>query len=202
MGIDLKKGQKISLEKDDGSKLNSFCVGANWGIIETSSFFSGVKRVSVDLDLSVGMFNKRNHLHNTVYFRNLVAKGIRHSGDDLIGDVHGDDGLDNEVMTINLEEIPAYIEQLVFVLNSYKKQDFATIPFASIRLYEGVPNQANQIFATYNIASDARFSGYVSMVLGKLYRNEHNEWIFYAIGEACEAKGLRETLEIVEKRFL
>jgi len=201
MAINLQKGQRISLEKDDGTQLNSFCVGANWGAIESRSFFGGIKKVSVDLDLSVGMFNKRNHLNNTVYFRNLVAKGIRHSGDDLVGDVYGDDGLDNEVMTINLQDIPDHIEQLVFVLTSYKKQDFATIPFASIRLYEGTSNHVNKIFATYNIASDSKFAGYVSMILGKLYRRG-NDWRFSAIGEACKAKDLKGTLRVVEERFL
>jgi tellurium resistance protein TerZ len=201
MSINLQKGQQISLQKDDGTKLNSFYVGANWGAIETRSFFGGLKKISVDLDLSVGMFDKRGHLNNTVYFRNLVAKGVRHSGDDIIGDVYGDDGLDNEVMRINLQEIPAHIEQLVFILTSYKKQDFTAIPFASIRLYEGSPNQVNQIFATYNIASDSKFSGYVSMILGKLYRRD-DEWKFSAIGEACRAKDLKETLKFIEERFL
>ena len=31
----LEKGQKINLEKDDGSKMTKFCVGCNWGMIET-----------------------------------------------------------------------------------------------------------------------------------------------------------------------
>jgi len=201
MAINLQKGQRISLEKDDGTQLNSFCVGANWGAIESRSFFGGLKKVSVDLDLSVGMFNRRNQLNNTIYFRNLVAKGVKHSGDDLVGDVYGDDGLDNEVMTINLQDIPPYIEQLVFVLTSYKKQDFSTIPFASIRLYEGRPNHVNQIFANYNIASDSKFSGYVSMILGKLYRRGE-EWNFSAIGEASKARDLKEILKVVEDRFL
>ena len=201
MAINLQKGQRISLKKDDGTKLTSFCVGANWGAIETTAFFGGSKTVSVDLDLSVGMFNKKNQLINTIYFGNLTAQGIRHSGDDLVGDIYGDDGLDNEVVNINLLAIPSNIEQLVFVLNSYKKQDFATIPFASIRLYEGTSSQVNRVFATYNIASDSKFSGYVSMILGKLYRR-NDEWKFSAIGEACKAKELKGTLRVIEESFL
>ena len=201
MSINLQKGQRISLKKDDGTKLTSFCVGANWGAIETTGFFGGSKRVSVDLDLSVGVFNNENKLINTIYFGNLSAKGIRHSGDDLVGDIYGDDGLDNEVMNIDLGEIPSNIEQIVFVLNSYKRQDFATIPFASIRLYEGTPSRVNRVFANYNIASDSKFSGYVSMILGKLYRR-NGEWKFSAIGEACKANDLKGTLQVVGKNFL
>jgi len=201
MAINLQKGQRISLKKDDGTKLTSFCVGANWGAIETTAFFGGSRTIPVDLDLSIGMYNNKNRLIRTIYFGNLESQGIRHSGDDLVGDIYGDDGLDNEIVSINLSEIPSNIEQLVFVLNSYKKQDFATIPFASIRLYEGTPSRVNQVFANYNIASNAQFSGYVSMILGKLYKR-NGEWKFSAIGEACKAKELQGTLKVVEESFL
>ena len=201
MAINLQKGQKISLKKEDGTELKSFCVGANWGIIENKGFFGGIKKVSVDLDLSVGVFNKRNQLINTIYFGNLASRGIKHSGDDLVGDIYGDDGLDNEVMRIDLSNMQSNVEQIVFVLNSYKKQDFATIPFASIRLYEGTPTQVNKVFANYNIASDSKFSGYVSMILGKLYK-KNGEWKFSAIGEPCKKSDLRATLKVVEENYL
>jgi len=201
MSINLQKGQRIVLEKKDGSTLNNFCIGANWGVIKGRGIFGGEKNISVDLDLSVGLFNKKRQLVNTIYFRNLSERGIRHSGDDLVGDKFGDDGLDNEVISINLNDIASNVEQIVFVLNSYKKQDFATIPFASIRLYEGTPSQVNRIFATYNIASDKKFAGYVSMILGKLYKH-NGKWKFSAIGEASKARNLRDTLNVVEDRFL
>ncbi|WP_260425859.1 TerD family protein [Campylobacter rectus] len=38
MAINLIKGQKISLAKDDGERLQSFCVGANWGAITKKAF--------------------------------------------------------------------------------------------------------------------------------------------------------------------
>ena len=33
MAITLEKGQRISLEKGNGSKLTNICVGVNWGAI-------------------------------------------------------------------------------------------------------------------------------------------------------------------------
>jgi len=45
MAVNLVKGQKISLQKSDGSKLNSFCVGANWGVIEKKDFLEQKKRL-------------------------------------------------------------------------------------------------------------------------------------------------------------
>ncbi len=201
MSINLVKGQKIDLKKNDGSKLNSFCVGANWGAIEKTSFFGNKKMEAVDLDLSVGLFDNKKSLVNTIYFGNLHERGVNHSGDDLTGDTDGDDGLDNEIISINLADIPSNIEQIVFVLNSYQGHDFAIVPFASIRLYEGTASRVNKIFATFNIASDAKFAGYVSMVLGKLYRR-NAEWKFSAIGEPTRDRKLQQTLNTVQNRFL
>ena len=117
--------------------------------------------------------------------------------------INGDgiDGLDNEVMEINLSQIPDNIKTVVFILNSYQGQDFATIPFASIRLYEGTPSRVNEVVATYNVASDAEFSGFVSMILGKLYRR-NGEWKFSAIGEPTRDKKLEQTIETVQQKYL
>jgi len=201
MAINLSKGQKISLKKDNGNDLNSFCVGANWGAIETKGLFGGKKKKAVDLDLSVGTFDSNKNLVDVVYFGNLKASGISHSGDDLTGDIDGDDGLDNEVININLSQIPSNIDNVVFVLNSFQGQDFATIPFASIRLYEGTPSSVNEVVATYNISNDAKFAGFVSMILGKLYRR-NGEWKFSAIGEPTRDQKLKQTLETVQQRYL
>ena len=201
MSINLQKGERISLFKSNGNRLQEFCVGANWGSIERRGIFGTSKRVSVDLDLSVGLFNAHNRLVNTIYFGNLYTKGIQHSGDDLTGDINGNDGLDNEVMSINLREIDPEINQLVFVLNSYRGQDFSDIPFASIRLYEGSKKRVKSVFSNYNVASDKQFSGYVSLVLGKLYRR-NGEWKFSAIGEPTKDRRLQGLLKTVENQYL
>ena len=43
MAISLEKGQKINLEKSNGSKLQSICVGVNWGAIVTKGFLGAKK---------------------------------------------------------------------------------------------------------------------------------------------------------------
>lgn len=199
--INLVKGQKISLKKEDGGDLTSFCIGANWGAIDGKGFFGGAKKVSVDLDLSLGLFDANKQMVDVVYFGKLEVSGIRHSGDDMSGDMDGDDGLDNEVVIVNLPQISANVEQIVFVLNSYKKQDFATIPFASIRLYEGTPERVNNVVAKYDIASDPKFAGYVAMILGKLYKR-NGEWKFAAIGEPSRDDKLETTLKTVQEKYL
>ena len=194
MAINLVKGQKISLVKGNGQTLTSFCVGANWGAITTKGFFGGEKKEAVDLDLSVGLFDAAKEFKGAVYYGRLSALGIIHSGDDRAGDVEGDDGLDNEVISIDLSQISDEIEHIAFVLNSFEGQDFSTIPFAAIRLYEGTPTEVNSVVASYNIASDAQYSGSTSMILGKLYRR-NGEWKFGAIGEATQDADLQSSLQ-------
>ena len=198
MAISLVKGQKISLEKKGGGQLESFCVGANWGMIEKKGFFGGTSKEAVDLDLSVGLYDVNKEYVGVVYFGALKAPGITHSGDDLTGDDDGDDGLDNEVIKVKLSDLPSNVEHVVFILNSFTGHDFHKVPFASIRLYEGTPERVDNVVATYNIATDPSFSGYVSMLLGKLYKR-NGEWKFAAIGEPTRDTKLEQSLKTAIK---
>jgi len=203
MAISLQKGQRISLEKVGGGALNQLCLGANWGAIEKKGLLGGKKMVPVDLDLSVALFDSSKQLIDLVYFSQLQAKkgGIKHSGDDTEGDIGGDDGLDNEVVTIDLNSVDSNADQIVFLLNSYKNQDFKDIPFASVRIYEGTPTRVDNISATYDIANDEKFSGSVAMVMGKMYRH-NGAWKFTAIGEATKDKKLELLVSAVQKQHL
>ena len=199
MAISLQKGQRISLEKD-GSQLTQICVGVNWGAIQKKGFF-GAKNEAVDLDASCGTFDGNKNPLEVVYFGQLRGRGIQHSGDDVTGDTGGDDGLDNEVILVDLSQVNPNAEQIVFVLNSFQGQDFKDIPFASIRLYEGTATRVDSILATFDIANDPKFAGSVSMVMGKLYKKD-GKWKFTAIGEATSDRKLEDTLKTVKKQYL
>ncbi len=206
--INLTKGQKISLKKENGSTLTNMCVGINWGAIEKESkgflgFGAGKSKEAVDLDGTCALFDGDKKLLDVVYFGALQSKdgAIRHSGDDLVGDVNGDDGLDNEVITVDLARVNQNAVNIVFVLNSFRGQDFSTIPFATIRIYEGTPSRVDNIFATFNISGDPKFAGYTSMVLGRLYKRE-GEWKFASIGEPTKDAKLENTLRTVVENYL
>lgn len=202
MPISLSKGQRVSLAKDDGTALNNVCVGVNWGAIEKKGFF-GSKKEAVDLDVSVGIFGNSKDLRETVYYGKLQSRdgNIVHSGDDLEGDMDGDDGLDNEVISVRLSELSESCEALSFILNSYTGHDFKDIPFASIRIYEGTPTRVDNVLATYDIANDSKFAGSVSMIMGNFYRH-NGAWKFNAIGEPTRDKKLQETLNTVASSYL
>lgn len=133
MAINLIKGQRINLEKGIGTKLTNFCVGCNWGAVTKKNFFGLSKTVDVDLDLSCLLFNSNgdvvDHIWSPLY--NLTGIGIpqgkldsrdgalHHTGDDLTGDKNGDDGLDNEIITVDLNRVWSDITSIVFFLNIY-----------------------------------------------------------------------------------
>ncbi|MBC7566535.1 MAG: TerD family protein [Pedobacter sp.] len=204
MAINLQKGQRISLEKTNGNKLQNICVGINWGAIEKKGMFGfGKTKEAVDLDASCALFGDAKNLSEVVYFGNLNSKdgAVRHSGDDLTGDMGGDDGLDNEVITLDFSRLNSSVNYVAFVLNSFRGHDFGTIPFASIRIYEGTPKLVNEVFARYDITNGAGFAGHVSMVLGVFYK-KNGEWKFNAIGEPTKDKKLEETVKTVTQSYL
>ena len=85
MTIRLEKGQRINLEKADSSKLLHFCVGCNWGAIETMrevevktprlggllghNITREMRKVTqdVDLDLSCLMTDKDGNMCDHIY---------------------------------------------------------------------------------------------------------------------------------------
>lgn len=204
MAINLQKGQRINLEKGNGSKLENICVGINWGAIEKKGLFGLSKtKEAVDLDASCALYNDAKQLTDIVYFGELRSKdgAVRHSGDDLTGDMNGNDGLDNEVISLDFTRLNPSVSYVAFVLNSFRGHDFGTIPFASIRIYEGTPSRVNEVHATYDIANGPGFAGHVSMVMGVFYK-KNGEWKFNAIGEPTKDRKLEETIRTVGQNYL
>jgi tellurium resistance protein TerZ len=203
MAINLQKGQRINLQKSSGGTLQNVCVGINWGAIEKKSMFGKATKEAVDLDASCVLYSDAKQMIDVVYFGNLRSKdgALTHSGDDLTGDMSGDDGLDNEVITLDFTKLNPSATYVAFVLNSFRGQDFASIPFASIRIYEGTPAKATEVFAKYDIANSPGFAGHVSMVMGVFYKR-NNEWKFNAIGEPTKDKKLEETIKTVAANHL
>jgi tellurium resistance protein TerZ len=196
-GINLAKGSSISLEKK-GKPISNVMVGINWGSIKHQLLGITFMNTAVDLDTSVALISNKRVLDH-VYYSNLRSRdgSVRHSGDDRFGDQNGDDGADNETITVNLNAMDPNVDQVVFYLNSYEQQDFETIPYAKIRVIDASnPNDMEEM-ATFNVATDKTFRGYVSMVLGKFVRR-NSMWEFTTVGDPIRAKNIKECIrEIV-----
>lgn len=211
MAIRLEKGQRINLEKSTGERLTHFCVGCNWGAITRRGFLGIKSTQDVDLDLSCVLTdadgNMVDHIYSPLYRRDLLARygcpagkldtterALHHSGDDLQGDTGGDDGLDNEIITVDLTRVNPRVHQIFFILNNCGREDFSQIPYAAIRMYEGTPHHVQHVFAAYDVAADPRYAGRRAMVMGKLYRRDGN-WRFAAIGDPTDDSFVGQTVQ-------
>ena len=221
MAIRLEKGQRINLEKETGAKLTNLCVGCNWGAIVKKTFFGlSSSVVDVDLDLSCLMFDAEgkpiDHIYSPLYRfgdRNVglpngkvdsVDHALHHTGDDTQGDQNGDDGLDNEIITVDLNKVSSQTNSIVFFLNIYNNNefsgDFSEIPYASIRMYEGTATKVHSVFAQYDVATKDNCRGMRALVMGELYRR-NGEWKFAAIGDAFEDRNIVQTIGRVMKDY-
>lgn len=222
MAIRLEKGQRINLEKETGAKLTNFCVGCNWGAITEKRFFGlSTHVVDVDLDLSCLMFDAEgkpiDHIWSPLYRfgdrkiglpngkLDSIDRALHHTGDDLTGDQDGDDGLDNEIITVDLNRVSPHVNSIVFFLNIYNNNeysgDFSGIPYASIRMFEGTPDKApKQVFASYNVATKTDCIGMRGLVMGKLYRR-NGDWKFAALGDAFPDPTIVNTIGRVMKDY-
>ncbi|YCA44121.1 TerD family protein [Bacillus sp. JZ8] len=197
MAITLQKGQRIDLTKGNPT-LSNILIGLGWDPVQSSGgggllsslFGGGNKAPNVDCDASVLMLqdDKITKKEQLIYFGNLKSScgSVTHSGDNLTGEGAGDD----EQILVNLQDIPSYINKLVFVVNIYdcvrRKQDFGMLKNAYIR----VQNQDNgEQLLRFNLSDD--YSGKTSLVVAEIYRYG-SDWKFGAIGDGTKDTNLQE----------
>lgn len=230
MAIKLEKGQRINLEKENGSKLTQFCVGVNWGAIAVerevqkggflgfgSKTVKETQLIDVDLDLSCVMYDAQgnlcDHLYSPLYKPDLLAQfglpagkllsntgAMRHTGDDLEGDKDGDDGLDNEIITVDLTKLSDNVTQIYFFLNNVGPEDFSQIPYAAIRMYEGTPDKVKSVYAQYDVVAEPQYAGKKALIMGRLYKKDGN-WRFNAIGDAFPDQFLGQTIQRISSAY-
>ncbi len=165
MSVNLQKGQKVNLRKEDGGALRRVMVGLGWDEVKQKRGFFAPKPQDIDCDASVFVC-VNGHLMGTddiVYFGNLTHKSscIRHMGDNLTGAGEGDD----EQIMVDLASMPSQYDKLV------------------------VDADNNQEMCKYNLSEN--YDGMTAMIFGELYRY-NNEWKFNAIGQGTRDNGLGE----------
>ena len=195
MAIKLEKGQRISLKKE-APKLEQLMCGLGWDVVKKGGFLGGLFTSNFDLDASVLCLNDKDKLASNsdlIYFGNLrhSSSAITHMGDNLTGKGEGDD----EQIIINLSMIPANIHKLVFVVNIYdaagRKQDFAQVSNAFVRL---VNLKNNQEIARYTL-SGSSYQNKTGMIMAEISR-VGDDWEVSAQGEGINVKSLEQITKI------
>ena len=188
MGISLVKGQKISLEKGDGSSLTQIYLGAGWDVAKSGGGFFGMFKGgddSIDLDASLILFNENNQPLDAVWFGQLKSKdgSIWHSGDNRTGAGDGDD----EVIHVDLTKIPPQVKSIVFTISSFRGQTFEKVENAYCRLVDATTNTE---IAKYNLSAQ---SNYTALIVAKVYRH-NGAWKMSALGETSNGKTIQDMI--------
>lgn len=193
MSVSLQKGQKVSLTKESAS-LSKVIVGLGWdeakkkgGLL--SKLTAGAP---IDCDATAIMLNngKITDKNDIIYFGNLKHKSgtVNHMGDNITGAGDGDD----EQIKVDLANLPAQFDRIVFVVNIYqcvqRKQDFGMIENAFIRLVDEVSGKE---LCKYNLSES--YANMTAMIFGEIYRH-NDEWKFNALGQGTTDPGVGEVV--------
>ena len=196
MVLDLTKGMTLDLTKiDNASGLTDVAVGVNWGQIKKGGLFGfGSSSEAVDLDLSALLYAADGSLVDKIYYGNKSGKGVRHSGDDLTGDSSQDDN-DNETITVKLADTAPSVTKIVFVLVSFKGQDFGDLPYAGMNLYNISSGKVKLANSNIDITKDSKYKGKVSMVFAALEKINNN-WTYRMIAEPTDKRSLGDLVSV------
>ena len=195
MGVNLQKGQKVSLKKSSGKKLSQLMVGLGWDAAKQSGekkgFFSSLFG-SDDIDCDASVFMCRDgkfvNKEDSIYFGKLHHESdcIKHMGDNLTGEGEGDD----EQIFVDLDKMPEHYDRLIFVVNIYqavaRKQHFGMIKNAYIRI---IDPDTREEFCRFNLSED--YTNMLSMITGEVYKRG-DEWKFNAVGMGTTDASLKE----------
>lgn len=193
MSINLQKGQKISLSKEN-TGLSKIIVGLGWDEVQRKGGFLSSKPIDCDASAIMLQGGKLVNNKDIVYFGNLKHKTgtVQHMGDNLTGAGDGDD----EQIVIDLASIPQNYDRIVIIVNIYRakkrEQHFGLIQNAFCRLVDA---RNNVELCKYNLTEDC--SGMIAMIFGEVYRY-NSEWKFNAIGQGTMDNSIRD----LSKRYI
>ena len=149
---------------------------------------SGSGGGSIDLDASCIMLDANKQMVDAIWFGQLQSKdsSIQHTGDNRTGAGDGDD----EVINVNLSRIPDHVQALVFTVNSFTGQTFATVNNAFCRL---VNASNNSEVARYDLSAQG---SHTALILAKIYRH-NGEWKMHAIGETASGRTFHDLMPAI-----
>ncbi len=175
MSINLKKGQKIDLTKQEPG-LKKAIIGLGW---DTNKYDGGR---DFDLDASAFLVNTNNVVDNDlnfIFYNNLTdpSGAVTHTGDNRTGAGAGDD----EQIIVDFTKVPENIGKIAITVTIHdgedRGQNFGQVTNAFVRV-ENMDN--NNEILRYDLTED--FSIETALVFCELYKH-NGEWRFAAVGD-------------------
>ena len=185
MAVSLKKGQGVSLRKEDND-LSQLTIGLGWDVAEEKRGFLGslfaAKPEEYDLDavaFLLGPDNKMTGPEDVVFYNASHHPGgaIWLTGDNRTGEGDGDD----EQIIVKLDSLDAKYQRILFVVAIYegkkKNQHFGKVSNAFIRAVDAKGKE----IARFNISGDSSLQNDCSLTFAEVLRSPSG-WSFNAIG--------------------
>jgi tellurium resistance protein TerZ len=190
MSVSLAKGQKISLSKDNAT-LSRVSMGLGWDVVKKGGLLGGLfggRVEEIDLDASCLVFDDSGQKVDEIWFRRLKGMNgaIVHTGDNRTGAGDGDD----EVIQVDLSQLPATVKSLIFTVNSFRGQTFDKVANAYCRV---VDDASGKEMAKFLLSESGSHTG---MVMAKIYRHD-GEWKIHAIGEKTRGSTFHDMMPAI-----
>lgn len=187
MAISLQKGQTVSLSKSGGGTLTRVRMGLGWDAVAKKGFFRS-KQQEVDLDATAVLYDGSGAVVDQVWFQQLRSKdgSVQHTGDNRTGAGDGDD----ESIVVELGQLPASVQSMVFVVNSFTGQDFSQIENAFCRL---VDETNGEELARYELTGSG---SHTAQIMAKVSR-DGTAWTMTAIGATAHGRTFRDLLPAI-----
>ncbi len=190
MSVSLTKGQKVSLSKDGGT-LSRIFMGCGWDVAKKGGLLGGLLGGGgdIDLDASCLVFDQSGTLVDQIWFQQLRGMGgaVVHTGDNVTGAGEGDD----EVIKVDLSNLPPTVAALVFTVNSFRGQTFDTVANAFCRV---VDDTTGTELATFSLSESGSHTG---LVMAKIYRHD-GAWKLHAIGEKTKGRTFHDMMPAIK----
>lgn len=178
MSINLSKGQKIDLTKDNPG-LTKVIIGLGW---DTNKYSGGH---DFDLDASAFLCNADGVVKDEkdfIFYNNLTnpSKSVTHTGDNRTGEGEGDD----EEIKIDFSKMPEELMKIAITVTIHEAkergQNFGQVSNAYVRLIDEITGVE---LLRYDLAED--FSIETAIVVCEIYKHNGN-WKFNAVGSGYE----------------
>lgn len=178
MGVSLKKGQGVSLEKNE-RPLDAVYLGLGWDAAGSQGkglmgWLLGVPGRAIDLDASCVLLDVDGRVVDSAWYRQLSSRdrSVRHSGDNLTGHGAGDD----ERIFVKLGQLPTHVTTLVFTITSYSGQSFGAVANAFCRV---VDERTGEEAARFDLGCQGPHTG---LTMARFDRTARG-WRMTAVGE-------------------
>jgi tellurium resistance protein TerZ len=192
--IELSAGQELPLSDEDDRPLTRLRLGLGWDKERTAGAI-GTGAPDVDLDASAVQFTG-DQLFDLAFYNNLRTRdgSVVHLGDNLTGRGEGDD----EQVTVDLSQVYAKVDTIVFMVSSYQGHTLEWINRAYVRLVDEAADDRE--LARFTLTGGIPQTG---MVMAKLFReaDDRDRWRLRAIGEGIRATIPTESVAVL-RRFL